>query len=257
MNKKSVISRIRSGKPTIGSWLTIGHSAVAEILAQAGFDWLGIDMEHTTVDWSDMQSMMQAMDACGVVPLVRVTSNNPDSIKRAMDAGAAGVIVPMVNSTEDARRAVASVKYPPLGKRGVGLARANDYGMAFDQYKKENNKNSLVIIQIEHVDALDEIEEIFSVPGVDAYMVGPYDLSGSLGHPGEFSHPLMKKALTQIRQAGKKMKVPAGFHIVHPDPKAVSQRLREGFSFIAYGVDMIFLATSARDGLKQIKKSVK
>ncbi len=241
---------------TIGSWLTIAHPAVAEIMSRAGFDWLAIDMEHAPITVSQCQELIRVIDLCKVIPLVRVAENNPVLIKQAMDSGAHGVIVPMVNTEDEARAAVAAVKYPPAGKRGVGLARAQGYGTAFLPYKDWNHKESIVVIQIEHLDAVENLEEIFSVKGVDAFMVGPYDLSASLGIPGEFDNPKMLSVSERIMKIAQKKRMPAGCHIVSSNPKFVKPKIREGYTFIAFGVDFLFLGDNCRQGLKQIKQNV-
>ena len=178
--------KIRRNELTLGSWITIGHPVVAEIMAESGFDWLTIDLEHSAIDISHMQVIFQAIRGTEAIPLVRVGENNASLIKRAMDAGAYGVIVPMVNTRDSAERAVSAVKYPPMGTRGVGLSRAQGYGYEFDDYKESINENSIVIAQIEHIQAIENLEEILNVPGIDASIIGPYDLSGSLGYPGDF-----------------------------------------------------------------------
>jgi 2-dehydro-3-deoxyglucarate aldolase len=253
-NHADVAQKIRTGRLTIGGWLSIGNPSVAEILAAAGFDWLAIDMEHTVIDFAQAQSMMQAIELHGVVPLVRVAENHPTFIKRVMDAGAAGVIVPMVNCAADAEAAVAAVKYPPQGRRGVGLARAQGYGMDFDAYRRRINKDSIVIVQIEHIDALSELDQIFSVPGVDAYMIGPYDLSASTGRPGEFNHPEVQKALNEVWRVGRAKGITAGVHVVHPNPKDAVRFIKKGYRLLTYGVDQLFLAHAAKDGLAAIRK---
>ncbi len=180
-------NRLIAGETTIGSWLTIGNSAIAEIMAGAGFDWLTIDMEHSAITLEQAQQMIQTIDAYDVASLIRVGENNPNIIKRAMDTGAHGVIVPMITSREEAERAVKSVKYPPHGYRGVGLARAQRYGRDFPAYEKWNREQSVVILLIEHIDAVNNLEAILTVPSVDAFIVGPYDLSGSMGKIGQSS----------------------------------------------------------------------
>ena len=245
--------KIKGGKLTLGSWITIGNSAVAEILAKAGFDWLAIDMEHTTINVDQCADLIRVIDLCGVAPFVRVGANDSLLIKQAMDAGAHGVIVPMVNSKEEAERAVESVKYPPVGKRGVGLARAQGYGTTFNEYKDWAANESIVIVQIEHIDAVNNLEEIFSVEGVDAFIVGPYDLSGSLGVPGDFEDKKVEEALDKIVDISKNMNMSSGYHVVSTDYNLVKEKIKQGYSFIAYGVDFLFLGESARGGLAAIK----
>src|SRR3990172_7659368 len=179
----SLKNKLKKKELTIGSWITFANSAIAEIMAKAGFDWLTVDMEHSSLTISQAQQLIQTIELCGVAPLVRVGENNPNLIKRVMDAGSHGVIVPMVNSKEEANNAVNAVKYPPTGKRGVGLARAQGYGTTFEKYKDWVDRDSIVVIQIEHIEAVENLKDILSVSGIDAFIVGPYDLSGSLGVP--------------------------------------------------------------------------
>lgn len=248
---------MRSGKVTLGSWITIGHTAIAEIMARMGFDWLTIDMEHSAITLSEAQELIQVIELSGVAPLVRVGKNDPSLIKRVMDAGAHGVIVPMVNTAAEAVRAVAAVKYPPVGSRGVGLARAQGYGLDFESYKNRINRDSVVIVQIEHIDAVRNLEAILSVPGVDGFVVGPYDLSGSMGIPGRFTDPRMKNALTRIMKVAKKFDVARGFHAVPPDPGEARKKIREGYNFIAFSFDALMLGDAYRRGCAEIRKGIR
>lgn len=240
-------------KLSIGSWIQLGHPAIAEIMASAGFEWLVVDLEHSTIGLREAEELIRVIDLKGVVPLVRLSSNNPEQVKRVMDAGAHGVIVPMVNSEEEARAAVSAVKYPPKGHRSIGLARAQGYGTWFSEYFDWQQDHSLVVVQIEHIDAVNNLESILSVAGVDAYIVGPYDLSGSLGMPGEFKAPQFLEVMQQIRNMGEKLGVPGGVHIVEPDPTQLRQRIEEGNRFIAYGVDFRMLDVTCRAGLESIQ----
>jgi len=244
-------------KITIGSWISLGHSAIAEIMAKTGFDWLVVDMEHSVITLREAQQLIQVIELSGVVPLVRVGENNSLIIKRVMDAGAYGVIVPMVNTREDAIRAVEAVKYPPAGKRGVGLARAQGYGVDFEKYKNWVNKGSIVIVQIEHIDAINNLEEILAVDGVDGSIIGPYDLSASMGYPGEFKRKDVKQALKRYVDCCKKLHKPAGFHVVNPDFKEVQEKVKGGFSFIAFGLDTLFMAEKCKAELSDIRRIVR
>ena len=208
---------------SLGSWISLGHPAIAEIMASAGFDWLAIDLEHSVITIREAEELIRIIDLKGVVPIVRLSSNNSEQIKRIMDAGAHGVIVPMVNSVHEAEAAVSAVRYPPLGKRSVGLARAQGYGAKFEHYFDWQESNTLVVVQIEHITAVENLESILSVDGVDAYIVGPYDLSGSLGIPGEFNRPEFLEAMSCIRAVSKKLGIPGGVHIVEPDLEQLNQ----------------------------------
>lgn len=252
-NFRDLKARLKSGEVTIGSWITIGHTAIAEIMAKAGFDWLTVDMEHSAITLDIAQDIIRVIELAGVTPLVRVGENDPCLIKRVMDAGAHGVIVPMVNNKEDAVRAVKAVKYPPLGTRGVGLARAQRYGIDFEKYKDWVKHSSIVIVQIEHIEAVRNLKEILSVDGVDAFIVGPYDLSGSLGKPGEFKDAKVIGALEEIIAVSKKVKAVPGFHVVTPDCKQLKEKIRQGYRFLAYGFDALFLIDRINKDLSVIK----
>lgn len=249
--------RLSRRERTIGSWITMDHPSIAEIMAQAGFDWLTVDMEHSAITISAALRLIQVIELSGVTPLVRVEENNHNYIKRIMDAGAHGVIVPMVNTAEEARRAVDAVKYPPMGKRGVGIARAQSYGPGFNKYQEWVKTKSVVIVQVEHVKAVENLEEILGVEGVDAFFVGPYDLSASMGNPGALDDPDMVAALKEIKRISEKLKVPSGFHVVAPDPQQVVERFEEGYTFLAYSTDFLFLGNKCREGLDAIRKSLR
>ncbi len=248
----SLKKKLRDRKLSIGSWITMGDNAIAEIMSKAGFDWIAIDMEHSALSSAQCQELVRVIDLCRVPALVRVGANDPLLIKRAMDAGAHGVIVPMVNSRDDAQRAVKAVKYPPKGTRGVGLSRAQGYGTSFEAYKQWLEAESVVIAQIEHINAVDNLEEIMEVEGIDAILVGPYDLSGSLGVPGNFADRKMLFALEKIKKLSLRKRACLGYHVVSSDPRLVNKKIKEGYTFIAFGVDFLFLGDNCRSGLKAL-----
>jgi len=250
---KSLKQKIISRELTIGSWITLGHPAIAEIMARAGYDWLTIDMEHSVITFENAQSLIQVIELSGCVPLVRVGVNDATIIKRVMDAGAHGVIVPMVNSREDAERAVKAVKYPPRGNRGVGLARAQGYGSSFEQYKRWLEDESIVIVQIEHIDAVHNLEDILGVDGIDGFIVGPYDLSGSLGVPGQFNHPDMITALERVKDVSEKLNIYSGYHVVESGTGLMEQKIMEGYKFIAHSLDILFLGDGCRNSLNTVR----
>lgn len=242
-------NKLNKNELTIGSWLTLGHPSVAEIMAKSKYDWLVVDMEHSAITLSEAQQLIQIIELCGVVPLVRVGENNPTIIKRVMDAGSHGVIVPMVNSKLLAEQAVASVRYPPKGNRGVGLARAQGYGVNFDNYKKWNESSSIVIVQIEHIKAIENLKDILCVDGVDGSIIGPYDLSASLGCPGDFTNQLMKEALENYCQICKDLKKPMGIHVIPPAIKELQHAIATGYKFVARSLDTLFLSECCRQNI--------
>lgn len=246
--------KLRKKDIVLGSWITLGHPAIAEIMARAGFDWLVVDLEHSVISIDVAGDLIRTIDLCGVAPLVRLTSNDANQIKRVMDAGAHGIVVPMVNTPVEAAKAVAATRYAPLGSRGVGLARAQGYGADFQEYLKWQIEGPVVIVQIEHKDAIDHLEKILTIPGVDGFIIGPYDLSCSMGIPGQFENPEFIAAMTHIRETGKRLGCPAGLHIVEPDLQRLEQTIREGYTFIAYSVDIRMLDTGVRQGIAKMKE---
>lgn len=257
MKKNILKTKLVRQELALGCWVTLSHPLIPEILAPAGFDWLAVDMEHSSIDLSGLLPLIISIEHNGMVPLVRVGENNPNLIKRVMDAGAYGVIVPNVNTAREAQAAVNAVKYPPQGTRGVGLYRAQGYGRLFEAYKKWVAQESVVIIQIEHIDAVNNIDAIFSVKGIDAFLVGPYDLSGSMGMPGALTHPKVEAAIKKVLAAAKKYKIPAGYHSVASNPKMVLKRAKQGFKFLGFSLDSIFLGTAAVDAMAVVKKGIR
>jgi len=240
---------MRRGEPSIGSWMSMAHPSIAEILAMAGYDWIVIETEHTAIDVSEVLRLIIAIEQRGSVPLVRLAWNDPIQAKAVLDSGAAGVLVPMVNTKADAELAVSMTKYPPLGSRGVGLARAQGYGINFDAYVTNANADTLLLVQIEHREAVENIEQILSVTGIDGVFIGPYDLSLSLGIPGNLNHPDILAAKQKVLSATLAHGLIAGMHFVQPQTAAsdCQKAISEGYRFIALGTDILFLGDSARD----------
>ena len=245
---KSLKSRLLNNDVLIGSWITIGHPTIAEIMCKSGFDWLAIDLEHSTISLRDAEELIRTIDLCDVSPLVRLTSNNKDQIKRVMDAGSHGIIVPMVNSADEAKAAVDAAKYPPLGKRGVGLARAQGYGSNFDDYITWQKKEVVIIVQIEHIDAVNNLSSILSVDGIDGYIIGPYDLSASINKAGKFDDRELQDLIKKIKKIGDSCNKPGGIHVVEPDIQMLKKNIELGNKFIAYSVDIRMLDTLCREG---------
>ena len=248
--------KLKNNKTSLGCWLTISNPLIPEILAPAGFDWFCIDIEHTSIDLNELLPLIISIENQKITPLIRVGENNPNLIKRVMDIGAHGIIVPNVNSAEEAIQAVKSVKYPPSGFRGVGLYRAQGYGRNFSDYLRWLKKESIVIVQIENIKAVENIDEIFSVKGIDAFLIGPYDLSGSINKPGNFDDDKFKKMINKILKSAKKYNIPAGFHSVSSDPNEAIKSLNKGYKFLAFSLDSILLQNAAVNALEKIKKSI-
>lgn len=241
---------------SIGSWITLNHCSLVEIMADAGFDWLCVDMEHSVTDYFEAQQLIATIQAKGLKAYVRVGDNNALIIKRVLDAGADGIIVPMVKNAQEATKAVNAVKYPPIGERGVGLARAQNYGFGFEEYKDVKTKEIKLIAQIEHIDAINELEAIIETDGIDGTFIGPYDLSGSMGKPGDFDDVEVKNALIRYEHIAKQYNKWIGFHVVEPDYTKVLEKIEKGYNFVAFGFDAIFLGTICRNQLGEIKNKI-
>jgi 2-keto-3-deoxy-L-rhamnonate aldolase RhmA len=237
----------------IGSWVQIGHPANAEILARAGFEWLALDCEHGEAEDADIGNFCRACGPYGVKPLVRVKENAALPIRRALDLGAVGVIVPLVNSAIEAQKAVTAASYPPRGIRGFAWQRGNDWGANFNAYAA--GFTPLVVVMIESRSAVEEIDEILSVSGVDGCLIGPYDLSGSYGIVGETDHDLIRQACLRVATACRAHGKIAGQHIVTPTAANVSNAIEQGYTFIALGMDSYFLQSGARTALELTRQT--
>ena len=237
---RTIRASLRSGTSVVGSWMQLTDSNVAEIMGRSGYQWVAIDMEHGPVSLSQLPDLFRALELGGTLPLARVASPLPINCRQALDQGAAGVVIPMISSAAQLQAIINECHWPPRGRRGVGFQRANVFGKFFDAYVQEAQE-SLIIAQIEHVDAVNNLESIIAGEGLDAIMVGPYDLSASLGITGEFENKKYLETLSKILSMCAKHKMPCGIHVVQPDPKMLEQRINEGYTFIAYGVDTVFL----------------
>jgi 2-dehydro-3-deoxyglucarate aldolase len=240
--------RLRRGDRLIGSFVTLPALEVAEVMSAAGFDCLLIDCEHAPLDAMWAQRLLQAARVPG---LLRVADAHESTLKHALDIGAAGVVVPMVNTAQQARAIVSFCKYPPLGSRGVGIVRAQGYGLGFQEYVAHANESTAVIVQIEHIAAVENIDAILAVSGVDAAFIGPYDLSGSMGRLGQVDHIDVLAAIEGVRFACERAGMPLGIYV--GSAAAAKPYLEKGFSLIAVGIDAMLLGNAARQIVHALK----
>lgn len=247
-------TKLKNNELTIGTWVTIGHPSVIEILASAGFEWITLDIEHSAINIETVQNLLGHIQGNGMEGIVRVSKNEEVVIKRVMDAGADGVIVPMIKNAKEAEQAVSYVKYPPKGKRGVGLSRAQGYGTDFEGYKKWVEEESVVIAQIEHIEAVENLENILNTAGIDGIIVGPYDLSASMGHPGEYHRDDVKDALERVVEITTGLKKPLGFHVIESEYEFLKDRINQGYKFLAFSLDFFFLGDRAREEMEKLKQ---
>jgi 2-dehydro-3-deoxyglucarate aldolase len=249
MDRKSAITHIRaklrSGEPSIGSWIQVPHASIAEIMGQAGYDWVAVDMEHGSVSPGQLPDLFRALELGGTLPLVRLAQGHPKDCKQALDSGAGGVIVPMVVNGSQLEQMRNACCWPPTGTRGVGFSRANLFGKHFTAYTEEAQA-PLLVAMIEHVRAVENLDEILAIAGLDAVFIGPYDLSASMGLTAQFEHADFAKAMKRVREACARRHVACGVHVVAPDPVQLRKRIEEGYRFIAFSIDAVFLNDAAR-----------
>ena len=257
LNRQLAANAIRShlleNSGSIGSWIQIPSPSIAEIMGSCGYDWVAIDMEHGSISVQELPNLCRALELGGTLPLVRVAQGYPKDCKQALDAGAGGIIVPMIESANQLREIQNFCCWPPSGTRGVGFSRANLFGQTFNQYILEA-QSPLLVAMIETYNALDNLEEILDVDGLDAIMVGPYDLSASLGLTGDFTHPKFLSVMNDILEICKNKSIPIGIHVVIPSIQELQQRISEGYRFIAYSIDSVFLREVAVSPLSNLRK---
>jgi 2-dehydro-3-deoxyglucarate aldolase len=241
---RSIRQNLQEDRPSIGSWMQIPHPSVAEIMGQAGYDWVAVDMEHGAIGTHQLPDLFRALELGDTLPLARLAQGHPKDCKQVLDAGAGGVIVPMVETAEQLAVVRDACRWPPAGLRGVGFSRANLFGKNFDSYAEEAQE-PLLVAMIEHIRAVDNLDEILKVPGLDAIMIGPYDLSASMERTAQFEHQEFIAAMQSINNRCSEYHIPCGVHVVQPDLAALKQRIANGYRFIAYSIDAVFLAGSA------------
>jgi 2-keto-3-deoxy-L-rhamnonate aldolase RhmA len=247
---KDFRARLRSREMLLGTMVTLPTPAVAEIFAALGFDWLFVDGEHGPLETSELGAILQAASR-EVACIVRVPAVDHVAIQKALDLGAAGIIVPQVNTPAEAADVVKFARYPPQGARGVGLARAHGYGLRLKEYLQHANDEIAVIVQAENVRAVENIEAIVQVPGVDAVLLGPYDLSASLGKMGQVDHPDVVAAIARVTDVCRAASMPLGYFGV--TAAAVRPYVERGYTLIVAGVDALYLGQGAKALLAELR----
>ena len=237
---------------SIGSWITTNNISVVELMSSFAFDWLCIDLEHTAIDYKDLLILVSTIQGNNKKAYVRVGANDSLVIKRALDIGADGIIVPMINNIDDAKKAINSIFYPPIGERGVGLFRAQGYGFDFENYRDIKSKNIEFIAQIEHIDAINNLDSILSLRNVHGTIIGPYDMSSSIGKTGQLDCKELKSLVKKYEKISKKYDKKMGYHVVPIDYKRVKQKVKAGYNFIAFGFDLHFLGSAIKNQLNKL-----
>jgi 2-keto-3-deoxy-L-rhamnonate aldolase RhmA len=243
-------SRLAAGEQLLGTMITLPTAAVAEIMVELGYEWLFLDGEHGPLESAELTAILQAV-ARRVACIVRVPALDEVAIKKVLDLGASGIIVPQINTAAQAADAVRFARYAPAGVRGVGLARAHGYGLNFQEYVESANDEISVIVQAEHADAVENIGQIVAVDGVDAVLLGPYDLAASLGKMGQVDDPAVTAAIEQITLACQAANIPLGIFGVSVN--AIRPYIERGYSLLVGGTDTIFLASAGAAMLKDLR----
>ena len=239
MNKLK--KKFRNRDKVFGGWTSIGHPQISEVFALAGFDFIAIDLEHSTISQEQSQRIISICDAHDVSCLPRIPSHNPESIKRLLDSGADGVIVPNVETEKQVEAIIKWVKYPPLGNRGFGVSRAQGYGFNFENYVSNWNEDSIIILQIESIKAVNNIRLLLNYQEIDGVMIGPYDLSGSLGIPGQINHRHVLNAINKVYEACNEFGKSCGPHEVDPNFESINKIFINGCTFTVLSSDVFVL----------------
>lgn len=251
---KPLPARIRE-EPVIGTWLNSNSPVIAELLASLGFDFITVDAEHSAIGITEAQALYQAIAAGDPdsTPLIRLPKTDSETVKRHLDAGAKGVIAPLINTPKQAQDIVKASNYPPKGNRGVGFARSNTYGTNFDASVPYDNDETFVCVQIEHRRAIKNINEILAVDGIDAALIGPYDLSASLNITGQFDHPKFKEAIKLVESACREQNTVLGTHVVKPEIDELLNYIERGYGFLGYSLDITILSEVLIKDLNRIR----
>ena len=249
MNRLMAITDIRkklnNGGVSVGSWMQIPHSSIAEIMGQSNYDWVAVDMEHGAISVHQLPDLFRALELGNTLPLVRLAHGHSKDCKQALDAGAGGVIVPMIKNADQLRKVRDATRWPPSGNRGVAFSRANLFGKNFNEYIKEA-KQPLLIAMIEHINAINELDDILKVDELDAILIGPYDLSASMNLTAQFDHPEFAKAIRDIKSKSESANIPCGIHVVSPSVDDLKEKIDDNYRFIAYSIDSVILTNFLR-----------
>ncbi len=247
--ESEIKKKLANGDVTVGSWMQICDASVAELMGRAGYDWVAVDLEHGDAQNRELANIFRALELGGTLPFARVPDTSSTHIKQCLDSGAKGLIFPMIESSKQLEEAISWALYPPLGKRGIGYCRANLFGKHFDTYL-ETADQIPIVAQIEDIKAVESLDAILTVKGLDAIMIGPYDLSGSMDLTGQLEHPEFNRVMDEIAAKALQHKIPMGLHIVQPDQESLLAKIDQGYQFIAYGIDTVFLYGSSENPVK-------
>lgn len=257
MNLKN---RLKSGLPCLGAWVMSRDPITIEVIANSNIDWIAIDLEHAPISVCQAADLIRVGSLCGKSVLVRTSDHNTTTIKKVLDAGAVGIIVPDVRSPDQIKKIIESTRYPKIkngtiiGNRGVGLARAQGYGRSFQSYYNDINDQIVVIPQIEHIQAVEHAYDIAMMDGVDALFIGPYDLSASMGQPGQIGSKEVTSAIEKIKTESLRAEKQAGIHCVAPNIAQTLEYVKNGWNLVAFSSDIFIIRDAIDDVCKQVNR---
>lgn len=248
--------QLEERRKVFAAWTSFGHPSISEVFSRIGVDFVGIDLEHSTISLEQTQQIIAVCHGSGTLALPRIASHNREMVKRVLDSGADGIIAPMVSHPSEIEKLISWCKYPPMGQRSYGVSRGQGYGFDFEEYTKSWNESSILIIQIESIQGVENVEELLNFGEVDGAMIGPYDISGSIGVPGQLDHPDVVQACKKVILASKKSGKSCGIHLVEPSLNIVQHAFSDGYTFVVLGSDVFLLwkwSASMKDLIEKIR----
>lgn len=256
LERHKLKKQMEERKKVFAAWTSFGHPSISEVFSRIGVDFVGIDLEHSTISLEQAQQIISVCHSSGTLALPRIASHNMEMVKRVLDSGADGIIAPMVSHPSEVEKLIGWCKYPPLGQRSYGVARAQGYGFDFEEYTRSWNESSILIIQIESIQSVENAEELLNFGEVDGAMIGPYDISGSMGAPGQLDHPDVLEACKRVISACQRSGKPCGIHLVEPSLKSVQNAFSDGYTFVVLASDLFVLwkwSASMKDLIEKIR----
>ena len=249
-NIKKFRKDLKSGKFLIGGWMQLSNSNLAEIMSDSNYNWIALDMEHGSFSIGDLPDLFRAIELKNKLPLARIPNKKIEVCNQILDAGCAGVIIPNVKKISEFISIRNMCYLPPTGSRGVGNSRANLFGKKFLEYKKAKTL-PILISMIENIDSVENLEELLSVKGLDAILIGPYDLSASMNITGKFNHPKFKLTINKIKNLSRKHKIPCGIHVIEPKYKILKKFIKQKYQFLPYSSDTVLLNSALKKSFKK------
>lgn len=254
--RQDLKKQLEDRRKIFAAWTSFGHPSISEVFSRMDVDFVGIDLEHSTISLEQAQQIITVCHGSGTLALPRIASHNMEMVKRLLDSGADGIIAPLVSQASEVKRLIRWCKYPPVGQRSYGVARGQGYGFDFEEYARSWNDSSILVIQIESIQGVENVEELLNFGEVDGVMIGPYDISGSIGIPGQLDHPDVKEACKRVISACQRTSKSCGIHLVEPSLEIVQNAFSDGYTFVVLASDVFLMwkwASKMKDLIKKIR----